>query len=252
MFLGEGSRMKECSKSISRRLKDARFATRWFVGAGVDIGGRPDPLALYAELFPRIVSVRTWDIEDGDAQLMAGAGDESFDFVFSSHCLEHMRDPAEALANWFRILKPGWHLVVTVPEEDLYEQGVWPSTHNRDHKHAFTLKKARSWCPASINVLDLVGGLGPAADLRKLEVVDETYRYALPRFDQTLAPIAECAIEMVVRKRTEAELAAGGRLPPKTQPAAEIRGYLNQYRHDQEALKRADLPAPLFKDTREV
>jgi SAM-dependent methyltransferase len=244
--------MKECSKAISRRLKDVRFATRYFVGDGVDIGGRPDPLALYAELFPRIASLRTWDIEDGDAQMMVAAADESFDFVFSSHCLEHMRDPAEALVNWFRILRPGGHLVITIPEEDLYEQGVWPSTHNRDHKHAFTMMKAKSWCPASGNVLDLVRTLGPGADIRKLEVIDETYRFDLPRFDQTLTPVAECAIEIVIRKRTAAEIEAGGRLPGGVQPSEEMRGYYNQYRNDQNALKSAELPAPLFKDKRDL
>jgi SAM-dependent methyltransferase len=244
--------MKECSKSMPRRLRDSRHAARYFVGVGVDIGGKPDPLMLYREYFPGIVSLRTWDIEDGDAQLMQGVADESFDFVFSSHCLEHLRDPAEGLRNWFRIIKPGGHLIVAVPDEDLYEQGVWPSTHNRDHKSAFTMLKAKSWCPASINLLDLVRELGPAADIRKLEVIDEAYRFALPRFDQTLTPVAECAIELVVRKRMAAELEAGGRLPPKAQPGPAERVYFNQYRNDHEALKRAELPAPLFKDEREI
>lgn len=244
--------MKECSKSIPRRLKDNRYALRYFVGDGVDIGGKPDPLALYLELFPRIASLRTWDIEDGDAQIMGGAADESFDFVFSSHCLEHLRDPEEGLKNWFRVLKPGGHLVITVPDEDLYEQGVWPSTHNRDHKTSFTMAKARSWCPASRNVLDLVRALGPAADVRKLEVIDDGYRHDLPRFDQTLTPVAECALELIIRKRTAAEVQAGGRMPPKEQPSAEMRGYINQYRHDHEALKRAELPAPLFGDERDI
>lgn len=244
--------MKECSKSILRRVRDSRFALRYFVGDGVDIGGRPDPLAIYKELFPRIASLRTWDLEDGDAQLMASAADESFDFVFSSHCLEHLRDPIEGLRNWFRVLKPGGYLVVTVPDEDLYEQGVWPSTHNRDHKSAFTLQKTQSWCPASINVLDLMRALGPAADVRKVEVVDEAYRYDLPRFDQTLTPVAECAIEFVVRKRTAAELEAGGRPAPMAQPPKEQRVYFNQYRNDHEALKRAELPAPLFQDDKDL
>ena len=244
--------MKECSKSIARRLRDVRFATRYLAGDGVDIGGKPDPLALYRELFPRITSLKTWDIEDGDAQLMASAKDESYDFVFSSHCLEHLRDPREGLNNWFRILKAGGHLVITVPDEDLYEQGVWPSTHNLDHKSSFTMAKGRSWCPASVNVLELVASLGPGADVRKLEVIDEAYRYDLPRFDQTLTPVAECAIELVIRKRTAAELEQGGRLPPKQQPAPDQRAYFNQYRNDHEALKKAELPAPLFGDKRDL
>ncbi|HYD87716.1 MAG TPA: class I SAM-dependent methyltransferase [Vitreimonas sp.] len=240
--------MKECSKAIPRRLKDSRFASRYLVGSGVDIGGKPDPLSIYREFFPGITALRVWDIEDGDAQLMQGVADEAFDFVFSSHCLEHLRDPREGLVNWFRVLKPGGHLVITIPDEDLYEQGVWPSTHNRDHKSSFTIAKSRSWCPASVNVFELLRELGPAADVRKIEVIDETYRFELPRFDQTLTPVAECAIEMIVRKRTARELDAGGRLPPTAQPATEQRVYFNQYRNDQAALKTAELPAPLFGD----
>lgn len=244
--------MKECSKSIPRRLRDARYANRYFVGAGIDIGGKPDPLSLYREFFPAIASVKTWDLEDGDAELLAGVRDGAFDFVFSSHCLEHMRDPAQALRNWFRVLRPGGHLVLTFPDEDLYEQGVWPSTHNRDHKKSFTISKARSWSPVSVNVLELITVLGAAADVRKLEVIDETYRYDLPRFDQTITPIAECAIELIVRKRLDAELDKGGRLPPEKQPGVEDKVHYNQYRNDRAALKQSDLPAPLFGDERDL
>ena len=138
---------------------------------------------------------------------------------------------------------------MTFPDEDLYEQGVWPSTHNRDHKASFTLMKSSSWCPVSINVLELVQRLGAAADVRKIELIDDGFRQNLPRFDQTLTPVAECAIELVVRKRTVAELEAGGRLPSGEQPSPKVRGYLNQYRNDHEALKQATSSTPLFGDT---
>ena len=95
--------MKELSKSISRRLGDSNFVRRYFVGQGVDIGGKPDPLALYSEFFPLLKNVRVWDLEDGDAQFMAGVPDNSLDFVHSSHCLEHLNDPTEGLRNWLRI-----------------------------------------------------------------------------------------------------------------------------------------------------
>jgi SAM-dependent methyltransferase len=224
--------MKECSKSISRRLGDALFASRYFVGDGVDIGGKPDPLALYAGLFPRIASIRTWDWEDGDAQFLAGVADGTFDFVHSSHCLEHLQDPVAGLANWFRVLRPGGHLVITVPDEDLYEQGVFPSTFNRDHKHTFTIWKAASWSPVSINLLDLLARLGPAAEILKIELLHATFRFDLPRYDQTATPIGECAIEVIVRKRPESEVAKRGRLPAATQPGADVRVHLNQYRDD--------------------
>src|SRR5947208_7058749 len=122
--------MKELSKSIHRRLRDPNFMRRYFVGNGIDIGGKPDPLFLYNELFPLMGEVRVWDLEDGDAQFMSSLADESVDFVNSSHCLEHLRDPGEGLRNWVRILKPGGFAVVLVPDEDFYEQGVFPSSNN--------------------------------------------------------------------------------------------------------------------------
>jgi SAM-dependent methyltransferase len=238
--------MKECSKSITRRMADSNFVRRYFVGDGIDIGGKPDPLALYAELFPLVRSIRTWDWEDGDAELMQGVSDTTFDFVFASHCLEHLRDPAIGLMNWFRILKPGGHMIINVPEEDLYEQGTFPSMFNRDHKSTWTVFKTRSWSPRSINVLDLVRTLGEAADVRKIEIVDASYRYELPRFDQTLAPIAECAIEFIVRKRTAGEIKAGGRIARGGQPSRELRLHFNQYRDDQRTLRAANADTPPF------
>lgn len=245
--------MKECSKSIARRLGDARFATRYFVGAGLDVGGRPDPLALYAELFPRIATVRTWDLEDGDGQLLAGVPDAAFDFVHSSHCLEHLADPAAALANWLRVVKPGGHVVVLVPDEDLYEQGVFPSTFNAAHRHTFTVHKERSWSRGSLNLLGLLAGLGPAAEVVKVEVLDATYRFALPRYDQSRTPVAECGIEFVLRRRPPAEIAAGGRLPPATADVPrEQRIHLNQYRDDAARLRAGNAGAPPFTNDDEL
>lgn len=136
--------MHESSKSIFHKLKDSRYATRYFKGHGIDIGAGNDSLALYAEFFPLMQSCRGWDLPDGDAELMASIADQSLDFVHSSHCLEHMVNPARALDNWLRILKPGGHLVCLVPDEDLYEQKVFPSTFNPDHKHTFTVHKKSS------------------------------------------------------------------------------------------------------------
>lgn len=133
--------MKECSKSIMRRLSEANFINRYFRGDGIDIGGAPDPLAMYVELFPLMRGVRVWDLNDGDGQTLEGVADAQYDFVHSSHCLEHLHDPEEGLRNWFRVLKPGGHMIITVPDEDLYEQGQFPSTFNGDHKWSFTISR---------------------------------------------------------------------------------------------------------------
>ncbi len=64
--------MKECSKTIMRRLHEPNFANRYFDGNGLDVGGRPDPLGLYVELFLRMLGVKVWDKEDDDVQLWTG------------------------------------------------------------------------------------------------------------------------------------------------------------------------------------
>ena len=245
--------MKECSKSIQRRLSDSNFIRRYFNGHGLDIGGKPDPLGLYQELFCQMKSVKTWDWEDGDAQIMAGVPDGKYDFVHSSHCLEHLVDPREGLVNWLRIVRPGGYLVVTVPDEDLYEQGIFPSTFNKDHKWTFTIFKHQSWCNRSINVLDLVRDLGEGAELVRLEQLSATYRFDLPRYDQTLTPVGECGIEFVIRKLTSDDIADCGRWRrPTIQPEREIRLHLNQHRDDMQTLKHNNTGHPPFTNDNEI
>jgi SAM-dependent methyltransferase len=243
--------VKECSKAVARRLSQPAFSHRYFVGHGLDIGGKPDPLALYVSTFTRLESVRTWDREDGDAQVLAGVPDAAYDFIHSSHCLEHLEDPGAALARWLRVVKPGGHLVLLVPDEDLYEQGQFPSTFNTDHRWTFSIFKTTSWSARSINVLDMVIALGPEVEVLRVEKLDATYNYDLPRFDQTLSPVVESAIECVLRRRPEAEIAAGGRLPTaEADVDRTTRLHLNQYRHDATAMKQGNTVTPPFRDDR--
>ena len=196
--------MHENSKSIFHRLKDARYATRYFVGEGIDIGAGSDPLSEYVEFFPLMKNCRSWDIDDGDAQLMDSIEDSSLDFVHSSHCLEHMVDVHIALSNWMRILKPNGYLVCIVPDEDLYEQGVFPSSFNSDHKHTLTIYKRASWSNASINIVDLLRDLDYNVAIKKIELLDSTFQYRkldpANRVDQTMNPVGECSIEFILQK----------------------------------------------------
>lgn len=245
--------MKECSKSIQRRLADSNYLRRYFVGDGIDIGGKPDPLSLYKELFPLVGHITTWDWEDGDAQYLSGIADNSLDFVHSSHCLEHLVDPHEGIRNWLRVVREGGHLVITVPDEDLYEQGVFPSTFNNDHKWTFTIFKDRSWSSRSINIIDLIRELGSAAEVIKVEQLSATYRFELPRFDQTLTPVAECGIELIIRKRPSEELNSGGRwMRLKQQPEREMRLHLNQYKDDMRSIKQSNQTHLPFDNESEI
>jgi SAM-dependent methyltransferase len=212
--------MFETSKALLRRLHDSRYATRYFVGHGIDIGAGPDNLGQYAEQFPLMRSCRAWDMPDGDAQLLSTIADATLDFAHSSHCLEHMRDPREALQHWLRILKPGGHLVVTVPDEDLYEQGVFPSSFNGDHKWTFTMYKVNSWSPRSVNLMALLAQFADRVQMIKVEQVDAAFRFGQSRFDQTLTPVAECALEFIIRKLSSAEQERRGRYPAPAEALA--------------------------------
>jgi len=245
--------MKEMSKAVPRRQRDPNFLTRFFVGEGIDIGGLPDPLSLYLEFFPLIKSVKVWDLSDGDAQFMDGVMDDSYDFVTSSHCLEHLVDPFQGIKNWLRILRPGGHLIITIPEEDLYEQGTWPSNKNLDHKHSFTILKNESWAMNSINVFDLITYLGPEVDVRKISVEDSGYRFDMANYDQTMTPVSESSIEFILRKKSQEEVNAKiNRKSNGIQPREDLRRYYNQYRIDLKQMKVNNSTGEPFLDDSEI
>ena len=106
--------MRETGKCSQMRLRRGDF-DRYLIGSGIDIGAGGDLLKITNG------TVKRWDKSEGDAQLMEGVKDESFDFVYSSHCLEHMKDVEIALRNWIRILKPGGrfvHMLDLTPYDD--------------------------------------------------------------------------------------------------------------------------------------
>lgn len=151
-------------------LRGPGFGERYLSGRLIDIGAGADLVAPHAERF---------DLDEGDANVVtrfrpAGA----YDAVHSSHCLEHMHDPSSALAEWWALLKPGGHLVVVVPHEDLYEQGIWPSIFNRDHKTTFRLDQRDSWSSVSNDLRELIARL-PGAVIVSAEVQDLHYDRAL-------------------------------------------------------------------------
>jgi SAM-dependent methyltransferase len=179
---------KESAKSYARRLREGYFRTI-FVGEGIDIGCGDDPVT------PDCVR---WDLEQGDAQELPGIPAARFDWVYSSHCLEDVPDPRRALARWWEVLKPGGHLLVAVPDEDLYEQGQWPSRFNRMHRWSFTIHKSRSWSPVSLSLAELVAEL-PDHRVLWLRTCDSGYDYTGGTWDRTHGQ-AEAQIEALVRK----------------------------------------------------
>ena len=124
--------MQETSKSIPIRTKLNHYQL-YLNGLGIDIGAGNDPLTS-----PFASDIYQFDVMQGDAQTLASIPANTFDFAYSSHCLEHMRNIEDALFNWCRVIKPNGYLFITVPDWVLYEHEIFPSIYNTDYKFTFS------------------------------------------------------------------------------------------------------------------
>ncbi|AQH03787.1 methyltransferase type 11 (plasmid) [Burkholderia sp. KK1] len=193
--------MKETSKASLRRSRDPSFVQRYLVGDGLDIGGKDDPLTQHMASFPLMRSAAVRDASQGSVTAMDGVPDARYDFVHASHILAEQDNPHKALARWLDLLKPGGHAVITVPDEDLYGKGDWPSRFNRNHKASFTICKPAHKLPRSIDVLELVSAMSNVAQCERVTLLRDHYDDQRHSVDQTDKGFAECAIEIVLRKR---------------------------------------------------
>lgn len=185
--------MEETSKVRTRREAEGWFS-RYIQGKGIDIGCGNDPLTPDCQAWDRTLG-------SGDAQKMAGVADETYDWVYSSHCLEHMVDPREALQNWWRILKPGGYLLVAVPSALLYEQGHWPSAFNADHKSTWEVSTPCPWSNKHYSLAEELGKL-PHAQVLSVKVCDTGYDYRIWQAVETHLIIPPALADKIREKKT--------------------------------------------------
>ena len=184
--------MSETRKACARREGDA-FFLKYCKGKGIDIGCGNDPIQSdQVEL-----DVFAFDhlFGHGDAQFMRHQQPASFDWVYSSHTLEHMHDPATALQNWWRILKPGGYLILLLPERDLYEKRtVLPSRWNEDHKYYFLLDRDEK--PHTLGLVPLVSRVCKPGRIQEAR----TLMHEPFPTDPTKHSDGEYSIELVTKK----------------------------------------------------
>ena len=109
------------------------LAARYLRGGGIEIGALQNPLTVPAEAkvkyvdvltkaealkhFPELPPSMLVDPEIiSNGQTLTGVPDSNFDFCIANHVLEHMRNPAGALRNWLRVLRPGGIAYVAIPD----------------------------------------------------------------------------------------------------------------------------------------
>ena len=119
-----------------------KFDVLPYCTAGLDIGCGP------TKVWPHLIGIDSGkdtdlfgipmkpDIVVGDAKRMPLFADESVETVYSSHTLEHITEYRTALKEWWRLVKPGGHLILYLPHKDFYPNIGQPGG-NPDHKHDF-------------------------------------------------------------------------------------------------------------------
>jgi SAM-dependent methyltransferase len=180
--------MGETAKSYPRRIREG-----WFDKyapdnkSGLDIGCNKDPINS---------TFRRWDLifGDGDATFLDGIPDEKFCTVYSSHVLEHLDFPIFGIQNWYRVLKPGGHLIILVPHRDLYEcRKELPSRWNGSHRTFWLPDRQEAPCTMSLRdtVLQAISGV----NIVSFRVLDEDYFR-----EGDNHPAGEYSIECIIKK----------------------------------------------------
>lgn len=125
----------ESRKTYIEKLSNG-FFLKYMWGNGLDMG--------FSGYEPNVVSILAGAIGiDKDYPGYDGTHlpfeDNSQQFVYSSHCLEHISNYQEVIKEWLRVVKPGGYIITVVPHRDLYEKQVnLPSIWNEDHKRYYT------------------------------------------------------------------------------------------------------------------
>ena len=100
-------------------------AVQFCQGSGIDIGGGTSPFP-GADLIENEKDQNAWCLDRYD--------DQSLDYVFSSHCLEHLDRWQEALKLWISKIKPGGCLFLYLPHHSMalwQPQGLWVGNEHK-------------------------------------------------------------------------------------------------------------------------
>lgn len=176
----------ETQKAHERRKREG-FYKKFCQGAGLDIGHSGSD---NSEPITNAIGIDMgFSGYDG---IHLPFSTESQDFVYSSHCLEHISDYKTSIQEWFAVLKKGGHLIITVPHLALYEKRLSPpSNFNGGH--------LRFYSPASL--------------MKEIEESLQMNSYRLiymkdcsEGFDYTISPekhsCGEYQIELILQKIT--------------------------------------------------
>lgn len=159
-------------------------------GSRLDIGAGAWPLP----------GSESYDLEQGDAQTMTSRPkQESYALVWSSHLLEHLENPMDALKCWWELVKPLGYLWLLLPDFRLHEHGFWPS---RNKKHLWGMSLSNVGFPRVLDMYQTVRSHLRVIWVCRETICDEGYDYTR-LYDRDLdqsAGAAQVSIEIVLQK----------------------------------------------------
>ncbi len=100
------------------------FAKKFCNGVGYDIGYNREEWK-----YEGAIGI---DINKGDGYHANKLPEGKVDYIFSSHCLEHVDNWVSTLAYWIEHLKTGGVLFLYLPD---YSQEYWRPWNNKKHNH---------------------------------------------------------------------------------------------------------------------
>lgn len=120
-----GSRYPAYLKTGNANAYIEPFAKQFCVGNGLDIGG------FSSWVFPGARPINIVNDDEWDAFKLPGSG---YDYIFSSHTLEHLPDYVGALELWRDSIRDDGILFLYLPHPDME---YWLPQNNRKHLHIF-------------------------------------------------------------------------------------------------------------------
>lgn len=94
--------------------EENKYTIGYCFGLGLDVGSGDRTLN------PNMITVDNW--ADGvdykmEADNLHEFKDDTFDFVYASHILEHLKDPLKAVEEWLRVVKKGGYVIIITPDK---------------------------------------------------------------------------------------------------------------------------------------
>ena len=154
---------------------------------------------------------------------MVGVENETYDWVYSSHCLEDLSEPSVGIKNWWRLVKPDGYLIIFVPHRDLLEhKKTLPACTNINHQWYFL--PDRHDPPVTLGLLLFIQENLNDYELIYIKKCDENYSCEfIPdnRFEGGFLSyvLGEQSIELVIRKNGTSTIyletynGQGGKIP---------------------------------------